>query len=114
MTSAAARKGSQFERDVAEYMRGHGLPNVERAYGAGRPDDVGDLDGLPAWCFELKNQKTHDWAGWVDELRREQANARAQYGVVIAKRRGQPVRRAYVVMELEQLVRLLVERETLA
>ena len=109
MASAAARKGAQFERDVVTYLRDNGFPHVERAYGAGRPDDVGDLDGVPGWCFELKNHQRLDLAGWIGELTAEQANARAEYGAVIVKRRGKPIGAAYVVMELEQLARLLKE-----
>lgn len=113
MASAAARKGSQFERDVVAYLRDQGFPYVERAYGAGRPDDVGDLDGIPGWCFELKNHQRIDLAGWIDEVHREQAQARAQFGVVVVKRRQRPIAQAYVVMELEQLARLLAERDAL-
>lgn len=113
MANAAKRKGDTFERDVVAYLREQGFPYVERAYGAGRPEDVGDLDGIPGWVFELKNHKSIDLAGWVDEARREQANARAQFGVVVAKRRGRQAREAYVVMDLEQLARLLRERDAL-
>lgn len=114
MTSAAARKGSQFERDVVAYLREQGFPYVERAYGAGRPDDTGDLDGIPGWCFELKNHQRIDLAAWADEARAEQAHARAQHCAVIAKRRGKPVGRAYVVLDLEQFVELLADLEDAA
>ena len=113
MANPAKRKGDTFERDVVAYLRDKGFRYVERAYGAGRPEDVGDLDGIPGWCFELKNHQRIDLAGWVDEARREQANARAQFSVVVAKRRGRPAAQAYVVMELEQLARLLAERDAL-
>lgn len=114
MANAAKRKGDAFERDVVAYLRDQGFPYVERAYGAGRPDDVGDLDGIPGWCFELKNHARHDLPGWIDEVRCEQAVARAQYGVVVVKRRGHQAARAYAVMELEQLARLLRERDALS
>lgn len=113
MANPAKRKGDTFERDVVTYLRDQGFPHVERAYGAGRPDDTGDLDGIPGWCFELKNHQRIDLAAWVDEVRREQAAARAQFGVVVVKRRGRPAGQAYVVMELEQLARLLRERDAL-
>jgi Holliday junction resolvase len=113
MANTAKRKGDTFERDVVAYLREQGFPYVERAYGAGRPDDIGDIDGIPGWCIECKDHKTLRLAEWVDEVRREQAQAGAEFGVVVAKRRQRPIGQAYVVMELEQLVRLLKERDAL-
>lgn len=113
MSNPAKRRGDQFERDVVAYFHGQGFPYVERAYGAGRPDDVGDLDGIPGWCFELKNHQRLDLAGWMGELAAEMRNARALYGAVIVKRRQHPVRHSYVVMTLEQLTQLLAERDAL-
>lgn len=108
------RIGSQWERDVAAYLRDHGFPHAERAFGAGRPLDVGDIDGLPGVVVECKAQKAYALAEWMDEARVEQANAGAQYGFVVAKRRQRPVGQAYVISELEQFVRLLRERDALA
>lgn len=111
--AAPKRRGSAWERDVAAYLRDNGFPHAERAFGAGRPLDVGDIDGLPGIVVECKAAKTFDLAGWCDEARREQANARAQFGVVVAKRRQRPVGDAYAILTLEQFARLLFEREAL-
>ena len=46
---AMKAKGSAFERDVVAFLRDHGHPFAERHYGAGRPEDVGDIDGIPGW-----------------------------------------------------------------
>ena len=43
MTTPSKRKGSQYERDVVKWLISMGYPCAERAYGAGRHDDVGDL-----------------------------------------------------------------------
>ena len=107
-------KGAAFERAVVAYLRDHGFPHADRAYGAGRNDDRGDIDGFPGVVWELKNHARFDLATWMDEVRGEQANAHAQYGVVVAKRRQHPIGRAYVICELEQFTRLLFEREQLA
>lgn len=104
-------KGSRFEREVVDYFRGHGHPHVERAYGAGRPGDVGDLDGLVGWVLEVKCHRSLDLAGWVDEAEAERANARQPFGAVVAKRRGKPVHDAYVVLTLDQFARLLTEAD---
>lgn len=109
MTSPQARKGSSFEREVAAFLNAHGFPYAERSYGAGRPQDVGDLDGVPGICFEVKNCSKLELAGWVDEAEGERINARALFGIVVAKRRRKPVADAYVVLPLAQMAALLVE-----
>ena len=60
MTSPQARKGAAAERELVALLRTQGLLAVERAYGAGRPDDQGDLDGLP----EVYAQVKHYADGW--------------------------------------------------
>lgn len=109
MTSPQARKGGQFERDVCTFLREHGHPYAERAYGAGRPGDVGDIDGIPNWCIEAKNHKTIDLAGFMAEAERERLNGRRLNAAVIAKRRGKSVADAYVVIDLTTFARLLAE-----
>ena len=104
---AAKAKGSQYERDVVHYFQDNGFPEAERAYGGGRPDDVGDLANVPGVTGEIKNHKDIDLAGFMDEAKREQANARTPYGVAIIKRRMKPVAESYVVLTLEQFSRLL-------
>jgi Holliday junction resolvase len=109
MTGGAAskRKGSQFERDIAAYLREHGFPDAERAYGAGRPEDIGDVVGIPGITVECKACRTIDLAGFVDEAERERLNARQPYAVAIVKRRNKGVDRSYVVMDLEAFSRLM-------
>jgi len=108
---AMKARGSQFERDVAQFLREHGHPFVERAYGAGRSDDRGDLDGLPRWVVEVKACRAIDLAGWMDEAKREQGNAGSDYAAVVAKRRTRPVADAYVVLTLADWSRLVGEVE---
>jgi len=105
-------RGSQFERDEAGYLRDHGHRYVERAYGAGRPDDAGDLDGLPRWTVEVKACRALDLAGWMDEARREQGHAGTEYTAVVAKRRNRPVADAYVVLPLADWARLVGEMDS--
>ena len=105
--SAPKRKGSQFERDVVRYLQEHGFPDAERAYGAGRPEDVGDIAGVPGICCEVKNHARLELAQWVDEAESERINARQPFAVVIAKRRGKGTAQSYVVMTLESFTRLV-------
>jgi Holliday junction resolvase len=109
VTSPQVRKGSTFERSVVAYLREHGHPFAERAYGAGRPQDVGDIDGLPGWTLECKAHKALALAGWIDEAEAEGANARRGFWAVIAKRRGKPTADAYVVLPLSVFARLVAE-----
>ena len=93
---------------VVAFLREHGHRYVERAYGAGRPQDVGDVDGLPGWCLEAKNQKAMDLAGWCDEAAREALERPpGRPWAVVAKRRNKPVSEAYVVLSLATFADLL-------
>lgn len=114
------RKGSTFERALVDYLRNHGFPFAERAYGAGRPDDRGDIDGIVGWVIEAKNHKTLELARWCDEAAKEATTGHpwpAGAGLlrrpwaVIAKRRNRPISDAYVVMPLEQFARLVADDE---
>jgi hypothetical protein len=109
MTSPEARKGSTFERDVVKYLQVHGHPYAERAYGAGRPEDTGDIDGLPGWTVECKNHRAMNLAGWCDQAQVESVHGRRGFWAVICKRRGKPTSQSYVVLDLECFVRLLSE-----
>ena len=107
MTNANKNKGSQWERDVAAYLREHGFPMADRRYGAGVQYDKGDLVGVPDFALECKNQRTIDLAGFLDEAIVEAKHARARFGAAIIKRRQRSAKDAYVVMSLEQFVELI-------
>ena len=109
MTSPQARKGSQFEREVVAYLRANGHPYAERSYGAGRPDDVGDVDGIPGWALELKNHRALELSTWMTEAEAERVNGRQRFAAVIFKRRNRPTRDSYVLLDLSTFARLLAE-----
>jgi hypothetical protein len=109
---AMKAKGSAFERDVVAYLKANGHPYAERHYGAGRPEDVGDIDGIPGWTVECKAHKALALAGWTDEAERERVNGRQPFAAVIAKRRNKPTADAYVIVSLEQFARLLADEVT--
>jgi Holliday junction resolvase len=108
--AAMKAKGSAFEREVVRALKRLGFPYAERAYGAGRPHDVGDIDGVPGLVFECKARRALELAAWVDEAQREAANAGA-VGVVVAKRRGRPTEDAYVVLSLSDFAALMVRSD---
>ena len=98
MTSSQARKGSRYERDVVAYLRMNGHQNVERSNGAGRPDDRGDIDGLPGWVLEPKIHKTLALVGWRGNVEVKRVNAHQPFAAVVAKRRGKSADESYVIL----------------
>ncbi len=101
-------KGSAFEREVVRVLREHGQPDAARAYGAGRPDDVGDIVGVHGYAIECKAHKALTLAAWIDEAVREATHVGAgTIPVVIAKRRNRPTEEAYAVCRLTDLARLI-------
>lgn len=53
VTSASQRKGDQAERDAASVITDLLGFKIERRYGAGRADDVGDLWGVPGHVIQV-------------------------------------------------------------
>jgi Holliday junction resolvase len=56
VTSKASAKGAKAERELVRLLNNLGL-DVERSYGAGRPDDRGDLDGLDGVVAQVKDYR---------------------------------------------------------
>ena len=107
MTSANKAKGSQWERDVAAYLRENGFPQADRRYGAGVREDKGDLVGVPGFALECKNQASINLAQFLEEALIEAKYAKARFGAAIIKRRRKGTKDAYVVMSLEQFAELI-------
>jgi hypothetical protein len=110
MTNPSKRKGSLWERRIAEWLRGHGFLHAERRALEG-VNDRGDIAGIPGIVVECKNHKTWALSEWMDELQVEKRNANSTHGIVVIPRRSHPVDRAYVVMELGQWADLFGDRE---
>lgn len=104
--STSRAKGTAFETAVVRYLNEHGFPYAERRALAGT-NDKGDITGVPGVMFECKSVKTITLSEFMGEVDAQKANARAQIGVAVIKRRQKPVSRSYVVMDLEQFVELL-------
>jgi hypothetical protein len=108
VTGAAKRKGDSAEREAAAKL--HDLTGwpVRRQLGAGRADDVGDLDGVPDTVVQVAN--------WADiarvvrvkplEAEAQRINAGATFAVTLVRLRGGEWR---AVMTLEQVCTLLRE-----
>lgn len=100
------RRGGEYERELVAYLRDNGHPHAARAYGQGRPDDLGDIVGVP-WTMQAKATKELRLAEALDDAA-TQAARRPVYAPPLAvfKRRGKPVGQSYVVMTLETLCEL--------
>jgi hypothetical protein len=106
--SASRRKGTAWESAVVEYLREHGIPYAERRALSGSLDR-GDITGVPGVMIEAKAEKSIDLAGYMDEVRVQTANAGAQLGVAVVKRRNRSPGDAYVVLTLATFAGLLAD-----
>ena len=103
---ANQRKGASWEQTVCDYLVESGFPYAERRV-MGGTHDRGDIGGVPGVMFECKNAKTITLSQYMDEVREQKANAGAQIGVAVIKRRNHAAARAYVVMELADFIQLI-------
>ena len=92
--------------DVRDHLRANGVPTAEVRSTDGRYD-CGDISGLPDWALELKNEKEFHLGTWMGEAERERDNAGTKYGVVIFPRRGKGVAGAYVLLTMDQWLKML-------
>lgn len=107
MATAAQARAAQAERDTAALMRQVGFKDADRALGAGRQKDVGDVSGVPKTAIEVKAEKAFNPSGWLQEAEVERDNANADWAVVIAKRPGKGIQDGYFIMRAEDGAKLL-------
>lgn len=100
MSSPSKRKGDRGELEVQGIFRDH-LGVGRRALGAGRKDDVGDIDGIPGLVVQVANRK--DVAATVREkpleAERQRENAGQPFACSFVRLRGGEWR---VVMTVDQ------------
>ena len=104
-------KGDVYERALRDHLAAAGF-HVERTR-AGYARDHGDLHigprpgQGPAVVVQAKNVARTDLAGWLAQLAQQTADAGAEHGVLIVKRRMTGPGRSYAVMELDAMLALL-------
>ena len=99
-------KGDRAEREAAELLSKATGYEVRRQLGAGRLDDIGDLDGIPETIVQV--------ADWADksaaclekprEAEMQRWNAKAKYAASMIRWRGGQWR---MVMTVDQFARLI-------
>lgn len=108
MTNPSKAKGDRAELEVQELLRTLlGVP-ARRKLGAGRADDMGDIDGVPDCTIQVANYADIATAlrRKVDECPAQQERAGTTFGACFIRRRGG----AYVVaMTPEQFATLYRE-----
>lgn len=101
MASPQKRKGDSAEREAAQLLSDLlGVP-VRRQLGAGRQDDVGDLDGVPGHVIQIASWADVAAAARIKPAAAEQQrrNAGAAHAATLVRFRGGTWR---VVLTLEQ------------
>jgi len=108
--SKEKQKGTAAETAVVKYLRESGqFPYAERRALHGT-NDKGDITGMGPVVVEVKDHKTLKFSEWLKELADEIANAQADTGAVIAKKKGTTnVADWYAVMPVHVWVSLLKE-----
>ncbi len=104
MTNPAKAKGDRAELEAAEILSDLlGVP-VRRMLGAGRKDDVGDLDGVPGHVIQVANWADTAAAARIKprEAELQRCNAGAAHAATLVRFRGRQWR---VVLTLEQWAR---------
>lgn len=91
MSAYHRRKGSSFERLIADYFKANGFPFADRRVKTGAKDrgDVGGVHvhGQPV-VLEAKNTTRTELGTWAGEAEVERLNDDALVGVVVHKRHG--------------------------
>lgn len=111
--ATAKQAGARFERSQADYWAEHVDDRIDRRVKTGAADK-GDLGGIRLPDSARAVAELKDYGGrlepstWLHEAHTEANNDGAEIGFVIAKRRGiaNPGRQ-YVLMEVDDLIRLL-------
>ncbi len=105
--AGSRRKGANWELDVANHLAivwPDARRELERQY------DIGDIKGGPTGLLiECKNQVKIDLAGFMTQAVNAAKLANADHPLLVIKRRGRPVGRAYAVMPFNHMIQLLKE-----
>lgn len=91
MANPNGRKGSSFERVIADYLRDNWDDRIDRRVKTGAKDkgDIANFRiGRHRLVIECKNVKAMNLSGWVGEAQEEALNDDAVAGVAVHKRRG--------------------------
>lgn len=112
MTAYHRKKGSSFERLIADHFKANGFPFADRRVKSGSKDR-GDIGGIhdhhgQSIVIEAKNTTRIELGTWAKEAEAERLNDEALVGVVVHKRHGKgQAGEQWVTMTVDDLVALL-------
>jgi len=109
MANPQKAKGDRAELEAAALLtEALGLP-VRRKLGAGRADDTGDLDGIPAHVVQVANWKDTAAAARVKppEVEQQRINAHADHAATMIRFNGGTWRVVLTVEQWSRYVRLV-------
>jgi len=110
MTSSRSKRlGTAFETAVVRYLSSFGLA-ARRTPPS--PADIGDIDGVDGYAIQCKNCLRLEIPSWIKQAKQQAQRAGKPHGVVVAKRRGKPVKDSLVIMDLETWVRTIAPAQT--
>jgi len=83
------RKGDRAERELATLLTVLLHKPMRRTLGAGRKDDIGDIDGIDDIVIQVKHWQdiTAAITQGIGQLARQQGNKKATHGVLFIKHR---------------------------
>lgn len=104
MANANKRKGDRAERELAATLSERLNTPIRRYLGAGRTDDIGDLEGVSNHTLQVKNWRdiTAAIRIGIEQLKQQQQNAKTENGTLFIKH---PKHGWLAVQTLDQWVR---------
>lgn len=85
--SRSKDKGTKAESAVTGYAQHSGFPFADRLTLKGSADR-GDVGWCPGIISEVKDDKSFDYSGWLQETAVEKANAKAEHAFLVVKPAG--------------------------
>lgn len=104
MSNPNKARGTRWESAIRDYASGRGL-HAFRAIAQGE-GDVGDVHLEGIVCIQAKDDVSFSFSKWVKDVADQRLRAGLPFGVVVAKRRQQPVGQAYAIMSYDTLLEM--------
>ena len=108
LSNPSKEKGARSEREAAELLTRLSGYSCRRALGAGRHDDVGDIDGLPAVVQVTDRTELSAALAKLPDVKVQKTNANRRWGVLMVRRRGG---KYIMVMEPDEWVTMMMWAE---
>lgn len=88
---ASREKGKRFERNIANFFKGHGINAKRTAQYCGKTGQAGDVEGVPGVHIECKAvEKLNLEAAYAQSVRDAEAAGKGEIPVVIHKKSRKP------------------------